>query len=72
MGGTIDSFFFSFGDYHVIVIPQLPDNVTAALAMAVGSTPRLSSYKTPVLFTSDEAMDVMRKASGVGYRSPSG
>ena len=66
----MDSSFFSFGDYHAIVIPQLPDNVTAA--MAVGSTPRLSSYKTPVLFTSDEAMDVMRKASGVGYRSPSG
>ena len=64
---------FSFGDYDAIVIAELPDNVTAAaLAMAVGSTPGLSSYKTTVLLTSDEAMDAMRKASGVGYRSPSG
>jgi len=73
MGGTMNSFFFSFGDYDAIVIAELPDNVTAAaLAMAVGSTPGLSSYKTTVLLTSDEAMDAMRKASGVGYRSPSG
>ena len=73
LGGTMNSFFFSFGDYDAIVITELPDNVRAtALSMAVGSTPELSSYKTTVLLTSDEAMYAIRKASEIGCRSPAG
>ena len=72
-GGTINSFFFAFGDYDSVLIAELPDNVTAAaLAMAVGNTTGLSEYKTTVLMTSQEAIEAMPKASGVGYKSPSG
>ena len=73
MGGKLESFFFAFGDYDVIPVAELPDNVSAAaLAMAVGATPGLSSYKTTALLTMDEAMEAMRKASGTGYSSPAG
>ena len=69
----MNCFFFAFGDYDAVLIAELPDNVTAAaLAMAVGSTPGLSEYKTTVLMTSQEAIEAMQKASGVGYKSPSG
>ena len=73
LGGTMNSFFFAFGDYDAVLIAELPDNVTAAaLAMAVGSTPGLSEYKTTVLMSSQEAIEAMQKASEVGYKSPSG
>ena len=73
MGGKLESFYFAFGDYDVIAVAELPDNVTAAaLAMAVAGSPGLSSYKTTPLLTMDEALAAMRKASGTGYRSPAG
>ncbi len=73
MGGKVESFYFAFGEYDAVVIAELPDNVSAAaLAMAVGSTAGISSYKTTPLLTMDEAIQAMRKASGTGYRSPAG
>ena len=71
MGGKLESLYFAFGDYDAVVIVELPDNVSAAaLAMAIGGSPGISSYKTTPLLTMDEAMEAMRKASGTGYRSP--
>ncbi len=73
MGGRLESFYFAFGDFDALVIAELPDNVSAAaLAMAVGSSPGVSKYKTTVLLTTSEAMEAMGKAGGTGYRSPSG
>ena len=73
LGGKLESFDFAFGDYDALVIAELPDNVSAAaLAMAVGSSPGVSGYKTTVLLTMAEAMEAMGKAGGTGYRSPSG
>ncbi len=73
VGGRLETFYFAFGDYDAVVIAELPDNVSAAaLAMAVGSSPGVSKYKTTVLLTMSEAMEAMGKAGGTGYRSPSG
>ncbi len=73
LGGRLETFYFAFGDYDAVVIAELPDNVSAAaLAMAVGSSPGVSDYKTTVLLTMSEAMEAMGKAGGTGYRSPSG
>ena len=73
MGGKLESFYFAFGDYDVIAVAEFPDNVAAAaLAMAIGGSPGISSYKTTPLLTMDEAMQAMRQASGTGYRSPAG
>ena len=73
MGGKLESFYFAFGDYDVIAVAEFPDNVAAAaLAMAIGGSTGISSYKTTPLLTMDEAIQAMRKASGTGYRSPAG
>ena len=73
MGGKLESFYFAFGEYDVMAVAELPDNVAAAaLAMAIGGSPGVSSYKTTPLLTMDEAMQAMRKAGGTGYRSPAG
>lgn len=35
LGGKIESAWFSFGDYDIVVISEMPDNVSAAaIAMA--------------------------------------
>ena len=72
-GGKLESFYFSFGDYDVVVIAEVPDNVTmAAVAMAVGASGALKSFKTTILLTAEEAVDAMRKASSLNYRAPGG
>ena len=55
LGGKIEGGWLAFGEYDIVLVCQLPDNVSAAaFSMAI-----------------DEAMEAMRKASGVGYRPPS-
>ena len=72
MGGRIESFYFAFGEYDVVAIGDMPDNVSmAALSMAVGATGVLSSLKTTVLLTMDEAVEAMRKAGATGSQPSS-
>ena len=73
MGGKLESFDYAFGDYDVVIIAELPDNVAmASLAMAVGASGAISSFKTTVLLSMEEAVAAMRQASGTGYRPPGG
>ena len=73
LGGSIESFDYAFGDYDIVAIFQVPDNVSAAaLAMAVGAGGAISDFKTTVLISMDEAVEAMRKAGTVGYRPPGG
>ena len=73
MGGKLESFDFVLGDFDVVAIAEMPDNVSmTALSMAVSATGAIASFKTSVLLSSDEAMEAMRKASGTGYRPPGG
>jgi uncharacterized protein with GYD domain len=69
-GGTLEAFYFSFGDSDVIVVADLPDEQTAtAVALTVNSG-GLVSLKTTVLLTPEE-VDAAAKQS-VEYRPPGG
>ena len=69
LGGTLESFYFAFGDTDVYVIADLPDHETAvALAAAVGASGALSKVETVVLLTASEIDTAMAKA--VDYRGP--
>jgi len=73
LGGKPVSFDFAFGEYDVVIIAELPDNVAmAAISMAVGASGALRSFKTTVLIPMNEAVEAMRKAGTVGYRPPGG
>ena len=68
MGGTVEAFYFAFGDTDVYVIVDLPDNAAAAaLALAVSSAGTVSC-KTTVLMTPEE-VDVVAKKTPK-YRPP--
>ena len=71
MGGKLHGFWFSLGEYDVVAIVELPDNVSAAaMSMAIGSSGALSAYRTTALLTSSEAREAMKMAGGIGYKAP--
>ena len=72
MGGRLESFWFAFGEYDVVLICQMPDNVAAAaFSMTISAGGAAKAVKTTPLMTAEEGMEAMRKGAGAGYRPPS-
>jgi len=70
LGGKIESAWFAFGDYDVVLITQMPTNVDAgAIAMAFAAGGACKAVKTTPLLTTEEAVEAMKKAAGTGYRA---
>jgi uncharacterized protein with GYD domain len=71
LGGSVETSFFAFGEYDVLLIMQMPDNVTAAsFAFAIAAGGAFKSHKTTPLLTWDEGIEGLRKASGIEYQPP--
>jgi len=71
LGGKLVGIWFCFGEYDVVGISELPDNVSAAaFAFAVSQGGKVKALKTTPLMTGDEAVKAMKKAAGAGYRAP--
>ena len=69
LGGSLEQAWFSFGEYDLVGIMQMPNNVAAAtFAMAVSGGGACKTVKTTPLLTTDEALEAMRQASGAGYK----
>ncbi len=69
LGGKIEAAWFSFGDYDVVVIVDLPDNVSAAaIAMAFAAGGACKSVQTIPLISPEEAAQALKKARECGYR----
>ena len=70
LGGTIESAWFTFGDYDVVLIVQMPSNVDAsAIAIAFAAGGACKAVKTTPLLTAEEAVKAMKKAAGSEYRA---
>ncbi|MBK9116886.1 MAG: GYD domain-containing protein [Betaproteobacteria bacterium] len=71
VGGKLHGMWFTFGEYDIVAIAEMPDATTAAaFAMAVGSSGAMASYRTTPLLTMDEAVEAMKKAGGLAYKAP--
>lgn len=71
LGGQILSWYYTFGDYDVVVMFEVPNNVTAAaVSMAIAGSGAVKAFKTTVLMSPDEGFDAMLLAQGAGYRQP--
>jgi uncharacterized protein with GYD domain len=71
LGGKIKSAFFSFGDYDVILITEMPDSVSAAaISIAFAGGGACKAVQTTPLLTVEEAMEAMKRAGDSGYRPP--
>ncbi len=70
VGGTLESFHFSFGDVDAYVIVDAPDNITAtAVTLTVNATGVVRA-KTVVLLTPEEVDAAAQKS--VSYTPPGG
>ena len=68
MGGTIEAFYYAFGDTDVYVIVDLPDNASiTALALTIAATGAVTT-KTIVLITPQEVDEAVKKHPS--YRAP--
>jgi uncharacterized protein with GYD domain len=68
VGGSLESFFFGFGDHDVFVIAEFPDNESAAaMAIAVNSSGAVAT-RTVVLLTPEEVDSAVKRS--VQYRAP--
>lgn len=71
LGGRLENTYFAFGEYDVIAIVEMPDNVSmAAFSLAASAGGAVTAVKTTPLMTMEEGIEAMRKASDAGYRPP--
>jgi len=71
LGGKMVSVDFCLGEYDVIVVAEVPDDVTAAaVALAVNAPGHLKSYETTRLMSPQEFLEAQQKAHGAGYQAP--
>ena len=67
-GGSVEAAYFAFGDHDVVVIADLPDNVSASsVAITVSATGLVKTRMTPLL-TAQEVDAALKKT--VSYRPP--
>ena len=68
LGGSVEAFYFAFGDEDAVVIADLPDNETAAAFALETSASGRVAVSTTVLITPEEIDRAREKKSG--WRAP--
>ncbi len=72
LGGKIETAYFAFGDYDLVAIVNMPDQVSAAaFSIAASAGGSVKAIKTTPLMTMREGMQAMRKAKRSAYAPPS-
>ena len=70
MGGSLESFYFAFGDHDAYIVADLPSNVaTAAIGLIVGASGAVNT-RTTILIAPDEIDEAAKSQSS--YRPPGG
>jgi uncharacterized protein with GYD domain len=68
VGGTIEAFYYAFGDVDLVIVADVPDNVTAAaLSLMVNAQGAVTARVTVLL--SPEEIDAATKVTAA-YRPP--
>ena len=71
LGGKIINAFLAFGDFDVVGILELPNNITAAaLSMALMAGGGIKNIKTTPMMTWEDGVKAMKKAKKVSYKPP--
>ena len=68
MGGKLESFYYAFGDYDVLGIADMPDNVSAAAFSMMINASGAVQGKTIVLLSPEEIDQATKKT--VDFRPP--
>ena len=68
LGGTLEAFYFAFGDTDVFALADAPDNITAAAVSLAVSASGAVHTKITALLTPEEVDQATKKS--VSYRPP--
>jgi len=69
LGGRIERFWLSFGDYDIVSVIEMPDSVSAAaFSMAVAAGGACRTVRTTPLLSQAEGIEAMKKAATCGYQ----
>ena len=68
LGGTLEAFYYTFGDTDVFGLVDLPDNVSAATFSFLVTAAGGATVKTIVLMTPEEVDQATQKT--LDYRAP--
>jgi uncharacterized protein with GYD domain len=72
VGGTLEAYYYAFGETDLFLIVDLPDNVSAAAVSLIGNAAATSKITVTVLLTPEEvdrAAD-LAKEKMAAYRPP--
>lgn len=73
LGGRIEGGWLAFGEYDIVAICHMPNNLNAAaFSMAAAAGGAVKAIKTTPLMTPEEGIEAAKKAAKAGYRPPSG
>jgi uncharacterized protein with GYD domain len=71
LGGKLENGWLCFGEYDLVAILDMPDDVSmAGAAMAFAAGGAIKSQRTTPLMSTAQGVEAMRKAGGVAYRPP--
>jgi uncharacterized protein with GYD domain len=69
LGGKLVASWLAFGDYDVVFIMEMPDNVSAAaMALSGFAGGSLKSIKTTPLMSIEEGITALKKAGTSSYK----
>jgi len=72
VGGKLIGGWYSFGDYDLVIIAEVPNNESmAAIALAIASGGAIKASHTTILMTGAELVDALKKSGAVakGYKA---
>jgi uncharacterized protein with GYD domain len=68
LDGTVVAGWLAFGDYDIVAIVELPNNVSAAaFSMAVSAGGTIKAFQTTPLMSMEEAVTAMELAAESAY-----
>ena len=73
LGGRMLNIYYTFGEYDGVAIFETPEDITAMAGVLAATAPgHLKGTTTTRLFSTEEAMQAMRKAGELVYAAPKG
>jgi uncharacterized protein with GYD domain len=71
VGGSLQGFWYGFGEYDGFALFDAPDNVSmAGVVLAIAGGGALASVQTTVLMTVEETLEALAKSKSISYRPP--
>lgn len=70
-GGSLESYYWMFGQYDGALVFDLPDSHTmATVSLAITSSGALSRFETHELIESSDLTAIAERAKGITYQPP--